>query len=119
MKRILFLVLCTFIFISCKETVFDDGKAGISHAEMAAILTDLHIAEAYSNVLREDTGNRAGQKNIDSLAVYYKEVLQHHNVTLKDFEESMTYYREHPAQLDSVYSIVVTELGQNEKVMQE
>jgi hypothetical protein len=96
------LLLC---LASCKQK--DD--APIPPKKMEAILTDLHIAEAYSMTL-DDSLHRAIHKNIDSLAVYYRDVMAHHNVSEAELRESLEWYKNNVKDFDSTYSAVNTQL---------
>ena len=122
MRRVLILFSCLLLIISaCKDE--EKGKVvvpgGVLSAEtMQSILRDMYLAEAYSVVLKPDTGEYANRKNIDSLAVFYKEILEHHKVSKEEFEKSMTYYKRNPAHLDSVYNRVLPQLSTLEGVVQ-
>jgi hypothetical protein len=96
------LLLATALLAACggnkkKQTHLPDDK-------MQALLTDIYLAEAYTSSLPVDTTvkPRPG-KNLDSLAVFYKTILDKHGVTYTEFSQSMDWYRSNPGQLDSIY----------------
>jgi hypothetical protein len=104
---VLFLTL--FTLAACR------GKdSHISPEEMAPIVADLHIADAYSGLLR-DTAQRILGKNYDSLAVWTKSILTRHHVTQQQFNQSMDWYRDRPVELDSLYARVIPILEKNRK----
>src|SRR4051812_25728382 len=78
----------------------------LSPEEMAPLLADLHLADAYSSILHDSTRAVVG-KNYDSLAVWTKSILAKHHVTQKEFSQSMDWYRDRPVELDSLYMRVI------------
>jgi hypothetical protein len=99
-----FLVL--FVCFSCQQSTQD--KAPIEGKKLAAILRDLHTAEAYSSLLAKDTLYRQyNGKNIDSLAIFYKQILAKHQVTMATIDSALKWYSLHPQDLDSVYAEVL------------
>ncbi|MGC4056747.1 MAG: DUF4296 domain-containing protein [Chitinophagaceae bacterium] len=92
------------VFSSCQR----EDKPPIPREQMAQILIDIHLAEAYAGILTKDSVHAAVKvKNIDSLAVYYKEILQKHQVKADSFDSAFKWYRYHPALMDSLYERVV------------
>lgn len=71
---------------------------------MGKILFDVQLAEAYSTMVTKDTVHKLAGRNMDSLGMYYKEILAHHKVSEAEFNNSLAYYREHPDELDSIYT---------------
>ena len=99
MKQAIFLLLCSCFIFSCTES----NAPHFPPDKMQAILEDLHIAESYSVIVKQDSLRRGSERDYDSLAVYYTAVFKHHNVSYKEFEENLTWYKQHPEELDSVY----------------
>jgi hypothetical protein len=90
------------LFWGCKPNV---AKAPIDVPQMKAILRDVHLAEAYSGLLAADTiYHQYGSKNIDSLAYFYKEILDKHQVSIGLFDSALKWYSLHPMQFDSAYT---------------
>jgi hypothetical protein len=101
----LFAILISLsILISCNEK----GANGIPipPETMKKIMTDIHIAEAYSTVVK-DSLHKGGTKNADSLAVYYKDIFAHHKVTAAQFTESLNWYKNNPEEMDSLYDDMI------------
>lgn len=73
--------------------------------KMAAILTDIQIAEAGINQI----GLPADSLN-KSMLWHYDFVFKKHNVTEKQFVENYDFYLQEPADLDSVYIDVVNNI---------
>lgn len=96
---IFFLLL---LFTACKQK----EVAEIPAPKMEKILQDIHIAEVYSSMVT-DTNHRVAEKNKDSLAMYYNDILKHHNITADQFRDGIEWYKNHPAELDTVYGRMI------------
>ena len=100
-KQLSLLLLITFLWpvISCNQPTEEHLPA----AKMEQIMFDIGIAESYSTKSRDNT-NFGGVKNIDSLASYYTDILAHHKVTADQFRQSLNWYKNHPDDMDSLYT---------------
>jgi len=103
LRYFLFIVLF-FLLVACNRS--NDGEI-IEKDKMAAILTDIHLAESYSTLIK-DSLHQSGERNLDTLNVLYQSVLGHYNISLKAFYTSFDWYKKHPAELDSIYQKVIT-----------
>jgi hypothetical protein len=99
---LVFGILC--LLSACKKE-----EAHLSPDRMIPILTDLHLADAYSNMVR-DTLHPNGEKNYDSLAVWTNQIFAKHHITAKDFNKSLDWYRDRPVELDSLFAGVIPQL---------
>lgn len=104
---IVFLLLIATLWSSCKQ---GQEEPPIPERTMQQILLDMHIAEAYSMGLGDST-NRF-KKNYDSLAVFYKSVLKHYNISFEEFNKAMEWYEERPVLIDSLYGKVLNQLNE-------
>ncbi len=93
-----FLLFFVLLSAACKK-----GGAPLSEDKMAAVLADIHIAEMRSTQAPRDSVANTGVRNIDTLAVWYNSVFQHHNLSRGQFRDAMKWYEAHPVALDSVY----------------
>lgn len=83
-------------------------NAPISREKMTSILLDVHFAEAYSSMLKSDSlQKKHNNKNIDSLALFYKQILNKHQVSIDLFDSAMKWYSNHPQEMDSVYTHIL------------
>ncbi len=98
---IMFILL--FFAPGCKE----QGGSHLPRKVMKEVLLDISLAEGYS-IMVKDSLHPAGSKNYDSLAVFYKDIFAHHNITQQQFEESLDWYKENTSELDSVYALMQT-----------
>lgn len=99
--------LALFLF-SCSNN--SQEQAPINREKMSALLIDIHFAEAYSGILSKDSNAKPLSltgKNIDSLAVYYQAVFSKHKIQLAQWEKALTWYTQHPQELDSVYARIL------------
>ncbi len=102
--RYLLLTSLLFLLVACNQS---DSKDIIEKDKMAAILTDIHLAESYSTLLK-DSLHQSGDRNLDSLNALYQTILGHYNISLKAFNTSFEWYKKHPSELDSIYQKVIT-----------
>lgn len=102
------LILTATVLPSCKA---EKEKPPIPEAQMSRILLDIHLAEAYSGVVKADSGQKnIFGKNTDSLALYYKEILSRYNISYEALKKGLDWYQQHPALMDSVYVRVQSSL---------
>ena len=106
MKKYIALLLWVALATACQKKQSGDH---LSQSQMGKILFDVQLAEAYSTMVIKDTVHKLTGRNMDSLGVYYKEILAHHKVSEQLFNESLNYYREHPDELDSIYTKMLPE----------
>lgn len=101
------LAVLFFLMLMATATACKRGQLGhLPPEEMAPILADLHLADAYSGILHDSTRAVVG-KNYDSLAVWTTAILAKHHITQKEFNQSMDWYRDRPVELDSLYMKVI------------
>jgi hypothetical protein len=103
--HILAMILGLFIF-SCNQ----ENESPMPIDKMSNILTDIHLAEYYSQGL--NMGEKRYTKNYDSLALYYKKIFQHHNISKEDFDATFDWLTAHPEIMDSVYGLVAANIEQ-------
>ncbi|MGF6925835.1 hypothetical protein QFZ48_001335 [Chitinophaga sp. W2I13] len=106
------LALLVVFLVACANSDQVPGKY-ISKEHMAGILVDMSIADAYSN---EQQMQVTYTPNFDSLRqekvkVYYKQILDLHKVSVKEFMESYRYYESHPNRLKEVFQMVQTDIA--------
>jgi len=112
MRGIAILLLSCVMISGCKER----EEPPLPREKMTAIITDLHLAEVYSSMVNDST-HKTTNKNLDSLAYYYKSILAHHNVSMQEFSNSLNWYSRETVQLDSVYVDVLAEISIQEGAM--
>ena len=109
--RLLTAFALLFFLTACQR----DTGYHLSRPQMEAVLTDVQLAEVYSTMVKKDSTHSEGLKDNDSLAAFYKQVFQHHDITAAQFNQSLDWYRTHPEELDSVYNGVMRRLDKYER----
>lgn len=115
MRKISVLVFVAVLIVSCGEK---SSNEHLSAKEMEDVLVDIHYAEVYSTMIN-DSLHKIKHKNKDSLAVFYADILNHHDVTPDFFEQSMTWYENHPGKLEHIYAQVLLRVTTAEGTLQE
>lgn len=106
-----------FLLLGCKT---NHEQAPISREKMTSILLDVHYAEAYSSMLKSDSlQKKYNNKNIDSLAFFYKQILNKHQVSFDLFDSAMNWYSIHPQEMDSVYTHLLPVLDSLKTIPQQ
>lgn len=111
-KLIIPFVITIMVFTSCNES----SEEHLPKDKMVKIMTDIHLAEVYSTMVN-DSLQKSVNKNMDSLAWYYKSILDHHGVTIDQYKNSIDWYSSHPLDFDSVYVALQDELIKIEGVL--
>lgn len=103
-----FIVVISFIccLSACKQ---GQETPPIPEEKMGKILVDIHLAETYSQGLGDSATNKF-EKNSDSLTGFYTSILKHYDLSFKEFNEALEWYKERPVILDSLYGKVLTQL---------
>jgi hypothetical protein len=106
-NRIALVTIIVISVLSCKQQSKDADH--LPSKKMEQVLLDVHLAESYS-ALAIDSLHKAGEKNTDTLAAYYKTIFTHHGVTAEQFSQSLAWYKRHPEELDSIYEHMLPEI---------
>lgn len=99
------LPLCVMV-IATSCNYFKREEKHLPPEKMRALLLDINIAESYSTMVKDST-RKIGSKSTDSLAAYYKTIFEHHHITKGAFDTSLAWYKQHPAEFDSVLASAV------------
>lgn len=96
------LTLIVLFLFACGDGDKVPGQY-ISKEKMSNILEDMSIADAYSSEYQAGSYS----PNYDSVRqekvkIYYKQILDIHKVSVKEFMESYRYYESHPSRLKEV-----------------
>jgi hypothetical protein len=99
------LLLC--ILLSCHGNNSVHVPEGIIEPDsMVTLLTDIHIFQANLQLgyFQNDSANASHKAFLD--------ILEKHNLSQEDYNESIRFYTFHPVLLDSVYEKVLNNLNQ-------
>jgi hypothetical protein len=97
------IVAILFIAVSCSSSHKPQGKV-LPKEVMIPLLVDIHLAEAKYN-----TGNPLESGRAINVIEAYDSIFTHYKIEPEDFYTSFRFYRQHPAQMDSLYQDVLTE----------
>jgi hypothetical protein len=100
MKYLAIAFCFPLVFISCSK---GDSGFHVPPKVMQKMLLDMNISEAYSLIVK-DGAQRLPGKNMDSLAAYYKDILEHYHITAGQFSENLDWYKNHPEVIDTIYT---------------
>lgn len=103
-------ILLIFVSIICFASCHQQETDHLPAQKMQQILLDVSTAEAYSIVMPKDSTKKTSDKNEDSLAVFYKRILKHYNISQAEFDKSMDWYKKHPDELDTIYTKMIPEM---------
>ena len=117
MRYLKLLLFSAFLLAACKRSAEEVADAGgrIPAKTLEKILYDMQLADVYSLSVRADSTKNFGQKNSDSRARYYNEIFAHHGVTFNQFKTTVEWYKEHPAQFDTLYQKVLNRMSTEEE----
>ncbi|UII27257.1 DUF4296 domain-containing protein [Fulvivirga maritima] len=106
-------IICYLFLVSCSSS--DDVPEGILEKdEMISIMLDMYLAEGKVNNLRITRDSSLAIFNAYEKALYEK-----HNVSDSVYRESLTYYYDHPMQLEKVYESVLDSLNLKQERLKE
>lgn len=105
MTRLSLLFIIFVFFSACGDGV---PKGIITKENIAAVLTDLHLADGYTSSLYGDSTNL-------KVARVYKALYKKHNTDSVGLRKSLVYYSERPEELEIIYKQVETNLSDIEK----
>ena len=92
-----------FALLSCSNE--DGARPEINKDELVDLLFDIHITDGYLSY----TGSRV-DRNRDRIQGAYDYVLRKHNVTPKQFNNTMKYYSRHTDEYEKLYNKVIEKL---------
>jgi hypothetical protein len=111
-KKIIPLIILFFL-ASCyreapdKQVNFDMSKV-IPQEKMVEVMTDMHLLEGA--VLQKQRQNAVSYK----ASPYYNIILEKHQITGEQFEESVRYYTYHTGMMDKIFEEVIVNLSKKE-----
>ena len=112
-KSLLFLLPVFILMVSCSS---NKNKATpenlLSKENMVSVMMDIQLADATINLSNYGQGNYPNDKQKLLTAIYAQ-----HKVTKKQFEESFSYYVEHPEEFQKIYDDVISGLSKKQAEM--
>lgn len=106
MKIYILSSLCLLLLTACYKNP-ETPAPKIPEDKMIAVLADIHIAEALLTEISP------GLKKDSMAQFYYQQIYYIHNIEPEDFDQSMEVYMQKPFVLDSLFTKVITKLGED------
>lgn len=104
MKNFVFAVISIFLLASC------ESKAPIPAEKFQNVLIDLYTADI-SAQLNDSTKLQEKEKDFEKLSLNYSSVLNHYEISQKEFIDAFKWYQYHPDVLDSIYENAIAEIA--------
>lgn len=99
------LWMCVLLFIA--TACHKKNAPTLSKKEMADLLVDMHMLEAFRDNTIDTSLNLHDNKVMIGL---YADVFKKHDITPDNFNKNLEYYSKKPEQLNAIYDIVITKL---------
>lgn len=103
-------------FSACKQTEDGEVQPPIPTKEMGILIMELQYAEQYSIGLHSDSTLRIEQpneRNYDTLAYFYQEILEKYNIDFPKFVEYLDWYKAHAHFLDTALNYALENLEEH------
>jgi len=89
----------------------------LSKEKMSAILLDMNLADAYSYDIAPIRGMPVPDSvRQDRIKLYYRQILDLHHISVKDFMSSYHYYEAHANRLKEVYDMMQAEVARQKSL---
>lgn len=106
-----YLLICFIGFVSCKD---DRPKGILSEDKMTAILIDIYLGEGKVTRL-----NLKRDSSLIVFKLYEQKIYEKHQVDREAYEKSMSYYYDHPDEMEVIYDAVMDSLNMKEQQLKE
>ena len=107
MKRFWLFVVLAVALQSCSHE--EGARPEISRDKLVDVLFDIHLTDGYLAY----SGSRIDRDH-DKIVDSYDYVLRKHNITLKQFRNTMKYYSQHVDDYEKLYNKVIEKLTKYE-----
>lgn len=104
-KKLFYLFILCNLFFSCGEKKTVSIPATVLPKEkMAAVIKDIHLSEAEMS-LRTFPDSTSKEK------LSFQKIFEKDSITKKQYDESLSFYVDHPQLLDTIYEQVLNDLS--------
>lgn len=87
----------------------------LSKEKMRDVLLDMNMADAYSYNISPANIPLPDSIRQQHVKVYYRQILDRHGISVKDFTHSYRFYEAHPDRLKQVYDMMLGRLAQERR----
>ena len=112
LKSVTFVCLITVGMLACNNK---EDAPKIPADKFEKILVDMQAAEIYSVAVASLDKQELAKSDQDTLTKYYGILLQHHNVSFEDVQQTLNWYFEHPNEYSTLLIRVGESLRSNKK----
>ncbi|WP_316831588.1 DUF4296 domain-containing protein [Pedobacter aquatilis] len=110
MRRLITVLVIASIIVGCKEKMPPNI---IAPDKMQNILFDIHVVDGYiSTIALPDSSKKVA-------AAYYKGIYKKFGIDSAKYAQSMSYYYQHPKDLDKIYKNITQRLSKQQKKMEK
>jgi len=113
MRNSLLILSFCFFFIACQSE-----QPPLSNTKMAKILSDLHMAESFAQMVPKDNGDYS-TKNVDTLQALYSHIYKKHKIDTASFSKALSWYKQRPKEFDKVYEEVLEVLSIRKELVKD
>ncbi|MBO7495624.1 MAG: DUF4296 domain-containing protein [Salinivirgaceae bacterium] len=108
-RRIAVLLTLSVVSVAMSCTHEEGDRPEISRNELVEVLYDIHLADGYLSY----SGSRI-ERDRDKIEGVYGYVLSKHNITPRQFRNTMKYYSRHLEDYEKLYNKVIEKLTRYE-----
>ncbi len=100
MRSLITSLILMCVFTSCSSIDSTEVLSPVADSVMVEVFIELHLAEARTDLFQETEIS------------YRDSILAKYSMSTSDFNEVMTFYKEHPAAYHKVYSKALNQLSE-------
>lgn len=102
------IAVCLVLLITACGEADKVPKDVLSKEKMRDVLLDMNMADAYSSITDDDQANLIVHDSVrkERAKVYFRQILDLHKLTPKEFNHSYAYYEAHPNKFKEVYDMM-------------
>jgi hypothetical protein len=101
------IVVCLVLLITACGEADKLPEGVLSKEEMKDVLLDMNMADAYSSIGEDGQAMISDSVRKERVRIYYRQILDLHKLTLKEFDKSYNYYEGHPDKLKDIYDMMM------------
>jgi hypothetical protein len=113
------IAVCLVLLITACGEADKVPKDVLSKEKMRDVLLDMNMADAYSSITDDDQANLIVHDSVrkQRAKVYYRQVLDLHKLTPKEFNHSYAYYEAHPNKFKEVYDMMFAAVSNDKNML--
>lgn len=110
MKRLMWGLIGVILGLGCKQSL---PEGIMEQSKMESILFDMHVVDGYvSSIYVQDSAKKVA-------AAYYNGIYKKYDTDSARYNKSLTYYYQHPEDLQKIYGSITKRLDNQKKNIQK